>query len=192
MWVWSLSRRGTITCTRKKRNSTLQKTLFLNKKRICIDNLICLWPQDPPQRVVCFLPHREANHRDASVTLAAVSGQVLAISPQFVSQESNIKAFILPYVTQLLNITECVPVWGWGTFKKTLYINKDMQLIKKRRDVQMNPKIGKLFFFKEIILFVRTVKKIFFFYICHIKDYNKNVSASTRLLRCVDSTFIKH
>ena len=65
----------------------------------------------------------------------------------------------------------------------------------KRGESPNESKIGKLFSLsKENISVSPVVKRILLFllYKRRIKDSNKNASASTRLLLCLDSTFITH
>lgn len=84
------------------------KFFFPLKERSCVDSLICRWFQDSPHpEGRMFFVQCKANPRDVLVTLDAIAVQILAICPQFVSNESDIKAFILFYVT-LLNITGCI------------------------------------------------------------------------------------
>lgn len=85
----------------------------------------------------------------------------------------------------------------WKSLKDVLFLNKDVVNKKTKRGGSLSPNKSNSqenFFLKETISVLRVVKRIlqFLFYICHIKDSNKNASASKRMLRCLDSTFIKH
>lgn len=106
-WVWCL--------LREELENLLENGMCFLKffspplKSVVVDSLICRWFQDshhPKGRL--FFVQCKANPRDVLVTLGAIAVQILAICPQFVSNEFDIKVFILSYVT-LLNITGCIP-----------------------------------------------------------------------------------